>query len=115
ARVPRHAAALSRISCILPGAERAVLIWGSCPGRRLHPPADLPDLVAVVRPARRSESVGRQGSGMDHVVPTTQAQLPSDPHRGFRTLRLSEHHAGGLTCPPSASSWRCILKLPSSS
>ena len=66
-RLPRHAAALSRVPAGVPGAERAV-VGGRVDSRRRLPDSDgLPDVVAALRhgwPARtrgaRSASSGRR-------------------------------------------------------
>ena len=58
-RLPRHAAALSRLSAGVPGAQRDVLRRRVDPRRRLPAAAGLPDLVAAARQARRPTRGGR--------------------------------------------------------
>ena len=57
-RLPRHAAALSRLSAGVSGAERAVVGRRVDPRRRLPDPDGLPGLVAAVRQDRRARTRG---------------------------------------------------------
>ncbi len=52
----------------IPGAQRDVVRRCFDPGDRLRHSADLSDLVAEVRRAGGSESVGRERAGVDHRV-----------------------------------------------
>ena len=75
ARLPRHAAPLSRLSARVSGPQRHVVGRRVDPGRRLRAAVVLPDLVAVRRQAGRPQSLGRDRPGMANAFAAAAAQL----------------------------------------
>ena len=65
-----HAATVRGVSRRIPGAECDVFGGRVDSGRGLHHSADLFHLVIQTRPAGGTESVGREGTGMDHAFAT---------------------------------------------
>ena len=61
-RLPRHAAALSRLPAGVPGAERAVVGGRLDPRRRLPDSDGLPDVVAALRPASPARTRGARSA-----------------------------------------------------
>ena len=96
ARLPRHAAALSRVPGRVPGAERDVDGRRVDPGRRLPAPDGLPRLVAALRPHAAAESLGRGRPGVDddrrRRRPRTSRRRRSSPGTPTSTRREVEGH-----------------------
>ena len=101
ARLPGHAAPLSRVSGGVPGAERAV------DGRRVRSSRSatccrrlLPHLLALQGRAGAGQSVGREGPRVDDPVAAADVQLRRGPGRDRAGLQLQ------------AGDGRCTLASP---
>src|SRR5438093_845309 len=104
-RLPRHAAALPRLSRGVPSAERDVDGRRVHPGRRLPAADDLPPLVAALRRERGRQPVGRDRPRVADAVAAAARQLRNRPGGHRRALRLPGPRAGPwLSTPPRAPS-----------
>ena len=84
-----HAAALSRVSRRVPGAERAVVGGRVDPRRRLPDPHDLSHLVAASRAARAGEPVGRDRSRVADLVAAAAREFPRHADRDAARVRAT--------------------------
>ena len=88
-RLSRHAAAVSRVSARVPGAERAVDGGRVDSRRRLSAADDLSGVVAALREAGRRESVGSIGPRVDHDVAAANREFPGDADGDRQSVQLS--------------------------
>ncbi len=90
----RHAAPLSRLSAGVPGLARDVVGRSAGAGRRLYAAADLSDVVAVLRPQGRRQSVGRDRARMADRVAAADAQFHRAAAGDGAALPLSPRASG---------------------
>ena len=102
ARLSRDAAALRDLSGGVSGAQRDVVGRRFDPRHRLRDSADLFDLVHALRPAGGQESLGRQGSRVDHAIAAADARISRKSHRDRRRIQLRIRGGPCLNWPPTA-------------